>query len=386
MKIGIDLHTASGITQGTRTYTINIVKHLLKLDHQNEYNLYVTGNHNYFKSLFSQENVFFKKVFPPQRLIRIPFSFPIKLAMDSIDIFHCQYMGPPFSLTPQIVMLHDIIHEYMPEHYPKSLCRLMQMFYPLSARKASRILTVSESSKRDIMKYYKIPEHKIIVTYNGVSEDFHPINDKEKSKDILNKYGIKGEYILYVGRLEPRKNISGLIKAYHQIKRNNVKHKLVLAGTKYFQHEEIFETVNNLELQEEVIFPGSIKDEDLPLLYNCATLFVYPTFAEGFGIPPLEAMACGTPVISSNTSSIPEVVGNAGILIDPYNTEELASAILTVLRDSNLRERMKFEGLKRAKSFTWENAAKKTLMAYYEIYDEGKKGKTTQNTVNKWLL
>ncbi len=369
MRIGIDIHTITGLMQGVRTYTFNIVDHLLRADSENEYFLYITEPNKKINTIFSQDNVTFKQIFPHSRIIRIPISFPVRLYLDSIDVFHCQYMGPPLAKTPYVVTLHDIIHEYLPELYPKTLRYFMSLLYPLSAKRASRILTVSESSKRDIVKYFKVPEEKVVVTYNGVSEKFHQITEREKIKWVLKKHGVMDEYILFVGRLEPRKNISGLIKAFHDIKRNNkIKHKLVIVGMNYFRYKEIFNVVNNLGLQDEIIFTGRVEDDDLPMFYNGASLFVYPAFAEGFGLPPLEAMACGTPVISSNTSSLPEVIGDAGILIDPYNTQGLARAIYEVLSDKNLQERLKIKGLKRSKKFSWDNSAKKTLEVFSDIY------------------
>ena len=357
--------------QGTRTYTLGIVKNLLDIDKENEYYLYITRDNENIRDIFPQKNVSFRHIFPHNRIIRIPISFPIRLAMDSIDVFHCQYMGPPLAKTPYVVMIHDIIHEYFPEFYPRSLCYMMRVFYPISARRANRILTVSESSKRDIIKYFKVSEEKVIVTYDAAAEDFRPIMEKDKIKSALQKYGINGEYILFVGRLEPRKNIPSLIRAFHELKKwKNIKQKLVIVGMKYFRHEEIFKCVNDLGLQSEVILTGRVEDDDLPLFYNGASLFVYPTIAEGFGIPPLEAMACGTPVISSNTSSLPEVVGDAGILIDPYNIKDLAGAIYKVLSDKNLQEKMKIEGLKRAKVFSWKKTAKKTLNVFTDVYNE----------------
>ena len=374
MKIGIDLHTVTRFMQGTRTYTLGIVKNLLDIDKDNKYYLYITRDNEHIRDIFPQDNVFFRHIFPHNRIIRIPISFPIRLAMDSVDVFHCQYMGPPLAKTPYVVMIHDIIHEYFPEFYPRSLCYMMRVFYPISARRATRILTVSESSKRDIIKYFKVSEEKVIVTYDAAAEDFRPIMEKDKIKSALQKYGIDGKYILFVGRLEPRKNIPNLIRAFHELKKwKNIEQKLVIVGMKYFRYEEIFQCVNNLGLQNEVILTGRVEDNELPLFYNGASLFVYPTIAEGFGIPPLEAMACGTPVISSNTSSLPEVVGDAGILLDPYNIKDLAGAIYKVLSDKNLHEKMKSEGLKRAKVFSWKETAKKTLNVFNDIYNEKNK-------------
>lgn len=371
MRIGIDLHTVTGMSQGTRTYTLNITKNLLKIDKSNEYVLYFTKKNEELQNFFHQSNVTFRDIFPRERITRILLGFPLRLMADDIDIFHCQYMGPPLTNTPYIVMLHDVIHEYHPEFYPKALCLMMRMFYPFSARRASRILTVSEHSKNDIMKYYKIPAHKIVVTYDGVSEDFSPIHDKRMIQNALRKYNINSEYILYVGRLEPRKNIPRLIQAFHALKTDtDLKQKLVITGMKYFQSEKLAEAVNDLGLQDEVIFTGRVDDIDLPLLYNGASLFVYPSIAEGFGIPPLEAMSCGVPVISSDASSLPEVIGDAGILINPYNISDISEAMYQVLTDRNLQQKMGRKGVAQAKKFSWEDSAKKTLRVYEEVYSE----------------
>jgi len=374
MKIGVDLHALTGFMQGTHTYTLNIVKQLLEIDRENEYYLYVKKGDDSIQKIFSKPNVFFRHIIPNHRAIRIPVSFPFQLAMDSIDVFHCQYMGPLFGRTPYVVMIHDIIHEYLPEFYPKSLCFLMRLFYPLSARRASRILTVSKHSKRDIVKFYKIREEKIIVTYNAVSKNFYPIEEKDKTTAILKNYGINEGYILFVGRLEPRKNVVRLILAFHKLKSiNNINQKLVIVGMKDYKCEEIFKCVNDLNLQKDVIFTGRVENDALPIFYNGASLFVYPSIAEGFGIPPLEAMACGTPVISSDNSAMPEVIGNAGILVDPYNIEDLARTIFKVLSNKYLRKKMKRQGLKRAKSFSWENSARKTLKVCHDVFQETKR-------------
>ena len=377
MRIGIDMHTVTDFMQGTRTYTFNIIENLLKIDRENTYYLYINKGDNKIRDYFRQENVFFRHITPQQRVMRILVGLPIQLAADSIDVFHCQYMGPFLAKTPYVVMLHDIIHEYMPEYFPKTLNRLMRISYPVSAKRAGRILTVSEHSKNDIVKYYKIPEDKIIVTYDAVSDDFRPVMEKDKVEDVLKKYGIRGEYILYVGRLEPRKNLIRLLQAFNELMTNhNIRQKLVIVGMKYFQYEKLFELVQVLGLQDKVIFTGRVEDQDLPSVYNGATVFVYPSIAEGFGIPPLEAMACGVPVISSNTSSLPEVIGDAGILVDPFNVHDLAAEIHKVLSDKDLQKSMKMRGIIQAKKFSWETSARKTLMVCRELYEETIKRKT----------
>ncbi len=377
MKIGFDMHSLSGISQGTKTYTLQLVNSLLKIDDRNNYFLYYTGEREPIERQFPQQNVSLKKIVPHQRILRIPVSFPIKLVLDGVDLFHCQYMGPVFSPKPYVVSIHDIIHEYMPELYPEKLRFFMSAFYPLSAKRAASVITISENSKRDLMNHYGLSEDKVVVTYIGVSDDFYPVKERERIDNALAKYGIKDNYILYIGRLEPRKNIPVLIRAFHDLKaEKGIKEKLVIGGSKYFKYEEIFNTIKELNISDQVIYTDSIEDSDLPLIYNGASMFVYPSVAEGFGLPPLEAMACGTPVISTNASSIPEVVGDAGILTQPGDTKELAKAIYNVLSNKNLRKRLAQKGPERAKLFTWEKTAKETL----EIYNRLNNGKRSRRT------
>jgi len=371
MRIGIDLHTINDFMQGSRTYIYNVTKSLLRMDSENEYYLYFTKKASDFKEIFQGRNVHIKRIFPSTRIIRLPIAFPVKLAGDRVDVFHCQYMGPPFSVTPYVVTLHDILHEIYPEFYPNSLRFFMSLFYPFSARRAAKVLTVSEYCKNAIVNMYRVPEEKVEVIYNGVSNEFKPIKDKSLIDSVKKKYGILSKYILFVGRLEPRKNIPGLIKAFYSLKvHHNIPHQLVVVGMRDFKYHKISETVKHLKLTEDIVFTGRIEQEDLSVIYNGADLFVFPSFGEGFGIPPLEAMACGIPVITSNTTALPEVVGDAGIMINPWKNEELSETMYKVLSDSSLQSKMKNRGLERSKLFSWSRTAEKVLRVYEEIYEK----------------
>ena len=188
--------------------------------------------------------------------------------------------------------------------------------------------------------------------------------------EFKKKHDITFPFILYLGTLEPRKNLKSLILAYNEIKKKFPEYKLIIGGAKGWGYKNIFQIIDNLGIDKDIIFTGYIPEKDLPSLYNSAELFVYPSFYEGFGLPPLEAMACGTPVITSNTSSLPEVVGNAGIMVDPNNVNQLADAMYKVLTDDNLRRDMIKKGLKRAKMFSWKKTAKETLKVYEEVYNQ----------------
>ena len=215
---------------------------------------------------------------------------------------------------------------------------------------------------------FGIPEEKIQVIYNGVAAHFSQIEDKGAIEQVLKKYGIDGNYILFVGKLEARKNLAGLIEAFRLFKKESkLEHKMVLVGSLGWKAEEILEKLDEYGLQEDVVRLGYVCDEDLPFLMNGADVFLYPSLYEGFGIPALEAMACGTPVVASNTTSLPEVVGDTGLLVDPTSPGEIAEALTRILVDSALRKTLIVKGIERAASFTWRHAAEQTLRLYQEM-------------------
>ena len=237
-------------------------------------------------------------------------------------------------------------------------------------KKASLIIAVSENTKIDVMKYLNVPEKKIRVIYHGVEKEFQKIEDGEYLKHRLRGIGIDYPYIFYLGTLEPRKNVERLIEAFIQLKkRNQINEKLVISGIKGWGHQSIFDKVASSGIEKEIIFTGFVPNEFLPFLYNGASAFVYPSLYEGFGLPVLEAMACGVPVVTSNVSSLPEVAGDAAILLNPYSVDELADGIWRILSDEDLRNSCITKGIERAKSFTWERCAMETLKAFNEVYD-----------------
>ena len=227
-------------------------------------------------------------------------------------------------------------------------------------QKADKIIAVSESTKSDLINLYKINPDKIEVIYSGVGKQFSQIkNNQKKIKLILRKYNLPHEFILYFGTIEPRKNLIGLIKAFEVLKDKNC--KLVIAGTKGWLYKDILKTAKESKKRKDIIFTGFIEESDKPYLYNLSKIFVYPSFFEGFGFPPLEAMACGIPTIVSSNSSLPEVVGNAALMINPMNIDELAWAMDILLSDENLRKKLIKDGLKQAQKFSWQKCAQKTL-------------------------
>lgn len=304
--------------------------------------------------------------FPFRKIIRITSKLIINLKKNlQIDVvLWTNFLGAFSSKYKSIITIHDMAHHYYPEYAIPGNNRILPRYLRKHAHKADLILCVSENTKKDVIDILDIPEEKVWVTYNGVGDEFRVIDNKNLLKDLRQRYKIPERFILFVGTVEPRKNLSMLVEAYHILNsRHRIKEPLVIAGGKGWKNEALRQSIKNLKLEDRIIFTGYVHDDDLPLLYNAATLFVYPSLYEGFGLPVVEAMACGTPVVTSNVSSLPEVAGEAALLVNPKDTEALASAIYRLLTDEDLRYKLRELGLQRAKRFTWESCAKKTIEA-----------------------
>ena len=291
---------------------------------------------------------------------------PIYSRKDRLDLLH--YTDHALSLfqrsRPTIITVHDIAYVRFSNLLNKSRQIYKKNILKSSIERADIIVADSLSTKRDILNYYGIKENKIKVVHLGVESRFRPISNVEKYRI---KNNLPSKMILNVGTLEPRKNVVTLIRAFKRLREKGcMDYKLVIAGEKGWLYKQIFKEVERSDLMQEILFLGVVSDEDLPMLYNCAGIFVYPSLYEGFGLPPLEAMACGIPVITSNTASLPEVIGDAGIMIDPTDVGSLCEAMYNVLSKKELWNHMSGMGLERSKLFSWEKAAKKIL----EIYDE----------------
>jgi len=288
------------------------------------------------------------------------------LTGSNADLFHFFNAVIPSRIKGKTIStVHDMVYVNYPETMNSVNYNIHRRYLSESCRRADVIVTVSQNSKMEISEFMKVPEEKIYVTYNGVDRTvFFP----QKNLDyIRQKYRIKGEYVLYLGTLEPRKNVGSIIKAFKILSEKNGDISLVLAGGKGWMYKDIFSLVKELGLSDRVVFPGYIEEKDVPVLYSSACVFVFPSLYEGFGIPPLEAMACGTPVIVSNTSSLPEVAGDAGMLVDPYDTEMMAWYMEKLIIDTELHREYSQKGLMRAEKFTWDNAADVVLGIYKSL-------------------
>jgi glycosyltransferase involved in cell wall biosynthesis len=372
-RVGIDFHVADGIYQGVRTYLTNLIESMLKIQSTLSYFVY-TGNRK--ETALWQDDyscLRIKRLPSPSGRLNLLLGFPAQAMRDRLALFHSQYILPVHLPCKSVLTIHDILFESHPEFFPTFHRRLIKFFIPFSAKHTNRIISVSDFTKRQIMEYYRIPEEKIEVIYEAASRKFRPIKNGTSMLPMLEAYGIKTKYVLFVGRIEPRKNIVGLLKAFDYIRQRGRKDlSLVIVGNqdKIFQQEELSDIVEEMQIGSDVIFTGGVSEDDLIALYNGAEVLTYPAFAEGFGLPVLEAMACGTPVITSDTSALPEVAGDAALLVNPYSFYEIGQALEGLLNNPDLRNELSAKGLERAKTFCWEKTAQKTIAVYRNVMKE----------------
>jgi len=363
MKVGIEASPV--INQGgLGSYTRNLIRALASIDPQGDYTLFfspILPN----VPLGGAERM--RRVVVPtgNALARYFVTLPLALARERIDVVHAQYAAPPFCPARVVVTVHDLIHERYPEFYPHDMVVKYRAIVPLTIRHAAVVLTDSEYSKRDIMRRYCVPPDKVVVALCAAESAFQHMHDAARLAGVRARYGTGDHFILSVGNIERRKNLKTLIAAYVRLLQAGVTcAKLVLVGSKGWLHDDVFVEARESGYVDQLIFTEFVPEEDLVALYNAAELFVYPSLFEGFGIPPLEAMACGTPVVCSNTSSLPEVVGDAALMVDPLDVDGLAETMAQVLRDAALRARLSAQGPRRAALFSWDRTARITLDTY----------------------
>ena len=382
MRIGIDISTVLNHGQdiGAGRYITNLVRNLLKIDKKNTYILtgrYVTDKYleiiNGIKSTCTDNKIEFKLYKTTQRNLDIwnRLRFPlIELMGFKADLLHCpDYLIPPTLNKIIILTIHDLAFIRFPQFNFDWFIKKYTKEVKRNARLAKIIVADSKSTKDDIIKFFKIDPAKVKVVYLASDSRFKKLANQEKDKKVLKKYGIDKKYILSVGTIEPRKNYSTLIKAFNYIKHNNNNFncKLVIVGRTGWKSEATYRERELSPYKDDILFIGRVSDKELVQIYNQAEIFVYPSLFEGFGLPPLEAMACGLPVIASDSSSLKEVIGNAGILIPPDDFKEISKQISYILKNEKIKKKLKEKSLKQAQKFSWEKTARETLKIYKEI-------------------
>ena len=369
MKIGIDAHAAETDGSGNCTYIRNLLKSLSEIDNQNEYVLYVTDLHYpFYQDFHSCENFKIKQLALKNPLIRIPLLLAWETLKDSLDILHVQYIAPLFHKGILVATIHDLGFLHFPDSFSKSEVLRSKTLVRLTAKRSGKIITGSHFSKNDIAESYKINPLKVEVIPLGVSTTFKPESDPAKAQKILDKYRVQKPYFLCVGRLNPRKNLISLVKAFAMIKKEkSIPHKLVIVGKEDFATRKIIQSIKAADSSSDVLLTGYVEDRDLSSLYNGADVFVYPSLFEGVGLPVLEAMSCGVPVIASDSSSLTEIVGDAGLLVNPLDPKEIGDAIFKIISNQDLKKKYAARGISRAREYSWLSTAQQTLNIYKRL-------------------
>lgn len=386
MRIGIDIRCLTdGKRTGVEEYTINLLENIFQLDKKNEYILFTNSYHDsYFdERIFAHfKNVKVKRFHFPNKLLNFCFWYlnwpKVDKMLGGVELFFMPNINF-IALSPKVKLvltIHDLSFEIFPETFSFKRRAWHAFINPRKlARRADQIISVSDSTMHDAAERFNIHENKISRIYNGVSEEMTELDRNDpKLIEVKERYHLPFNFILYLGTVEPRKNIPAIIKAFDQLKRMNRaetnKYKLVIAGGMGWKVEEILKCGRQAEFTDDIIFTSCITNEDKAAVYTLASLFVYPSFFEGFGIPVLEAMRCGVPVITSNNSSLPEVVGAGAIMVDPDKPDELFKAMKEVLLDRELMQHMQLQSPRQAIRFNWRTAARETL----EIFAKSVKG------------
>lgn len=360
MRIGIDLSALSKTVAGIGNYCIQLVKHIYEFDKENEYYLFAPTDIH----LPVEENErwhFINYGGKKGSAMRYLTHLPRILKKLDLDVFvGTRHYLPPFNKDIKYLgIVHDLIPLYMPELFTKGHKQRFKFFTDLCAKKADHIVAVSKATKEDVMKYMKMPESKISMIYEGADKRFSTDRDEKRIKEVMDKYNIDKPYILCLSTVEPRKNMLRTIKAFEQLLTKGITdYKLVLVGGKGWNNGEIYDYANTHKLQDSVIFTGYASDDEIKHIYANATVFVYASLCEGFGIPIIEAMQSGTPVITSNVSCMPEVAGKACELVNPYSVSDIEHAIEKIIKNEDLQKKMIAAGIEQASKFSWEKCAK----------------------------
>jgi len=367
VRIAIDVRKLHDF--GIGTYIRNLLRYLAQFDQTREYALVCRPQDAELVRAMAPN---FTPVVDGSRPYSVSeqFTVPARLLQHRVELFHApHYVLPPLVPCRSVVTIHDCIHLMFPQYLPNRLAyAYAKVSLWAAAHRAERVLTVSETSKADIVRYCGVPAERVVVIYNAIDERFLEAPPDLDIRNTRDRYQLDGPYILYVGNIKPHKNLERLIEAFHLVRLEGFERlKLLIIGDEISKYPRLRRAVDRHKLHKHVRFLGFVPHQTLASLYRLATVFVFPSLYGGFGLPPLEAMASGTPVVASNTSSLPEVLGDAAVLVDPYRTAAIAEGLVRVLSDADLRVRMSEAGLNQARNFSWEASVRKVMSVYDEV-------------------
>ena len=364
MRIGISAEFLGSRGGGVETYIRMLLRGLTETETEHVIRPYL-ADPSELERFRWPPNFQPRLVRPYTQWIRIPLSLPWELLRNPVDVLHVQNVLPPLCPARRVVTIHDLSFEIAPETFTRGYRFRLRTLVRLSARRSDLIITSSQSSKLDLVRLYGVPESKVRVIYLTCHPAFRPEPDEPADTICRARFGIEGPYILYVGRVEPKKRLDQLLHAYHILKQDGCKHRLVICGRRSWLSDPVYELVRELGLADDTIFTGYVADADLPPLYRGADAFVFLSKYEGFGLPPVEAMASGTPVVSSRGGSLGEVLGDAALFIEPGQPADIANALGRVLVERDLAEELRAKGLRRAAEYSdYRGFAERTLAVY----------------------
>ena len=377
MRIGFDATAALTQGGGIGRYTRDLLAALAEVDHVYHYRIFSARPPLQLpvrNPIPDGPRISFRQtILSPRWLYRLWYRLrlpiPVQLFTGSIDLFHSpDFVLPPvLGGVPTILTVHDLSFVHYPETFTPALVGYLNRVVPWSVHRASHVLADSNATRNDLIRVYKTPAEKVTVLYSGVHENFKPVTSDQELARVRDKYGLGDEpYIFTVSTLQPRKNHQMLIRAYQPVASEST-YNLIIAGGKGWLYEQMLDEVERQNLTDRIRFIGFVDDDDLPALYSAASIFVFPSLYEGFGLPVLEAMACGTPVIASNASSLPEVAGDAALLVDSQDEKAWTESMLRLIDDVGLRVRLVASGFRQSRRFQWQNSARQLLELYRQL-------------------
>ena len=375
MRIGLEITAAVQQGGGIGRYVREMLSALSDIDQSNQYRLFYASKNKSSHATLDLPDNFRVRHLPVNDIwlariwqrIRLP--LPVELITGFLDIYHSPdfTLPPTLSDIPTLLTVHDLSFLRDPESAAPGLRGYLEVAVKRSVQLATHVLADSQSTKNDLIELYTTPEDKITVLYAGVSSAFRPILDSSQLMKVRKRYNLGDQpFVLSVGTLQPRKNHATLIKAF-ELTLMDSDYNLVLAGGKGWSYEEVYDLVRSRGLQHRVLFPGFVADEDLSALYSSADVMVFPSLYEGFGLPVLESMACGVPVLASNISCLPEVAGSAALFVDPRDVEAMSAAMLKLVSNMDLRENLRKKGFERVEQFSWQSSAANLLRVYRDL-------------------
>lgn len=370
MNIGIDARILNDKMTGINRYLWNLLHYIPLFDNKNKYFLYTYEGINYKNDFYSYFKI--KRRNLPRQIYEhlwLNFVLPKHLVDQQIDIFFTPYVLVPFKKSParNIIVIHDVMTKVCPQFFSYHYKKYMDIIVPLAIKRGDAIITVSKSAREDILTYYDVVPEKVHYVHLWADEKYKPISlDKEKKEFLLKKFNLPEKFVLFVGAIEERKNIRGILRISDILYSKGIDIKFVLVGKESFGFAPLFIEIN--KRKNRIIYYKYIDEETLPLLYNLSTIFLFPSYYEGFGLPPLEAMKCGVPVLASNNSSLKEVVGEGGILYEADNLDSFVQSIIALLHDDDFYNRMKSKAIQQAKNFSAELQMPELIDIFNKFY------------------